>query len=191
MGRPYVTANVTQVTCDLISDFRFLISDFRFPISDFRFLISDFRFSISDFRFLISDFWFPISDFRFPISDFRFPISDFRFPISDFRFLVSDFGFRISNGFLILVFRWRISDNEKFVFWFCKIDFKNLLGTFFDFWFLNKKPRFGRKIASFVCFLISFSLFLVSEFVVVQLYVFRLYNLNFQKWKSCWLISIN
>ena len=47
MGRPYVIANVTQVTCDLISDFRFLISDFRFPISDFRFPISDFRFPIS------------------------------------------------------------------------------------------------------------------------------------------------
>ena len=46
---------------------------------------------------------------------------------------------------------------------------------------LVKKSRFGRKIASFVCFLISFSLFLVSEFVVVQLYVFRLYNLDFQK----------
>ena len=155
-----------------------------FPISDFWFPISDFWVPISDFWFLICDFWFLISDFCFPISDFRFPISDF-------RFLVSDFGFRVSNGFLILVFRWRISDNEKFVFWFCKIDFKNLLGTFFDFLFLNKKPRFGRKIASFVCFLISFSLFLVSEFVVVQFYVLRLYNLDFQKWKSCWLISIN
>ena len=174
-----------------ISDFWFPISDFRFPISDFWFLISDFQFLISDFWFLISDFWFLISDFWFLISDFWFLITDFWFLISDFWFLVSDFGFRVSNGFLISVFRWRISDNEIFVFWFCKIDFKNLLGTFFDFWFLNKKPRFGRKIASFVCFLISFSLFLVSEFVVVQLYVFRSYNLDFQKWKSCWLISIN
>ena len=184
MGRPYVIANVTQVTCDLICDFWFLTSDFWFLISDFWFLISDFWFLISDFWLLTSDFWLLTSDFWLLISDFWFPNSDF-------QFLVSDFGFRISNGFLILVFRWRISDNEKFVFWFCKIDFKNLLGTFFDFWFLNKKPRFGRKIASFVCFLISFSLFLVSEFVVVQLCVFRLYNLDFQKWKSCWLISIN
>ena len=30
---------------------------------------------------------------------------------------------------------------------FTKIDFKNLLGFIFDFWFLNKKPRSGRKIA--------------------------------------------
>ena len=149
------------------------------------------RCPMSDVRCPMSDVRCPMSDVRCPMSDVRCPMSDVRCPISDFWFLVSDFGFRVSNGFLILVFRWRISDNEKFVFWFCKIDFKNLLGTFFDFWFLNKKPQFGHKIASFVCFLISFSLFLVSEFVVVQFCVLRLYNLDFQKWKSCWLISIN
>ena len=119
MGRPYVIANVTQVTCDLISDFRFPIfrfSDFPifrfsdFPIfrfSDFPiFRFSDFPiFRFSDFPiFRFSDFpIFRFSDFPifrfsdFPIfrfSDFpifRFPISDFRFPISDFRFSIADF----------------------------------------------------------------------------------------------------
>ena len=133
----------------------FPISDFQFPISDFWFAISDFRILISDFWFLISDFWFLISEFWFLIADFWFLFSNFWFLISDFWFRISDFGFRISNGFRISYFK-RISDfsfqmtdlrYEKFVFWFCKIDFKNLLGIFSDFWFPDKKPRFGRKIA--------------------------------------------
>ena len=107
----------------------------------------DFWFLISDFRSLISGFWFRVSGFGFLTSDFWFLFSDFGCLISEF--VVSDFWFRISNGFRILVFRWRISDNGKFVFWFCKIDFKNLLGIFSDFWFLNKKPRFGRKSGCF------------------------------------------
>ena len=110
MGRPYVIANVTQVTCDLISDFRFPISDFRFLISDLWFLISDFWFPISDFGFLISDFWFLISHFRFLISDFWFLISDFRFLISDFWFPISGFGFRVSDFKRISDFSFQMTD---------------------------------------------------------------------------------
>ena len=53
--------------------------------------------------------------------------------------------------------------------------------SFSDFAKLILRIYWDFFLIFFVCFLISFSLFLVSEFVVVQLYVFRLYILDFQK----------
>ena len=132
MGRPYVTAYVTPVISDLISDFWFLISDFWF-------LISDFWFRVSGFWSLISDFWFRISDFGFLISNFGFRISLFQFSDVEFQikensssdfaklisricwdlFLISDFSIR-SHGLAAKL-------RNLFVFWF----------LFPYFWFLN------------------------------------------------------
>ena len=119
MIRPYVTANVTQVTSDLVSDFWFPISDFWFLISDIWFLIFYFQFLISDFLFPISDFWFLISDFRFGNLGFLIFVhgkSVFWFftinlkntlrVISDFRFLEkkAQFGRKISKFLCFLIF---------------------------------------------------------------------------------------